>query len=367
MFEILFQQGQMKRAARAVILFISQGAYAGRSPVAPGTAGTIVGIFLYAVMKNLAPGTYFALCILISLLGTWAAGRAESILGTKDSASIVIDEIAGFSSGHVHGPDIAGDLSPQVFFSSESFDIVKPWPLRRLQDLHGGLGVMLDDIGAGVYTNILLQLAAHSYRPMNQLTEETFEQTLRSFITSEQIDLRDVSFIDPYGMLGLLEIGELCMLEDVKKDRHCFRSPARYASILNGWIFSPMRSVIFPSISPRAKLPITKVAVRNQTCCSRSRPSNDRTTSTLIVGKVRDRAQAILATHLRYDDRAINSFIVALSEVCQNIIEHSENKGFVGIQKYRFQSLNKNIVKIAVMDVGIGFRKSLSSTVQTSR
>ncbi len=52
---------------------------------------------------------------------------------------------------------------------------------------------------------------------------------------------------------------------------------------------------------------------------------------------------------------------MALSEVCQNIIEHSENKGFVGIQKYRFQNLNKNVVKIAVMDVGIGFRKSLSS------
>ncbi len=80
-----------------------------------------------------------------------------------------------------------------------------------------------------------------------------------------------------------------------------------------------------------------------------------------IVGKVRDRAQAILANHLHYDDRAINGFIVALSEVCQNIIEHSENKGFVGVQKYRYQSLNKNIVKIAVMDVGIGFRKSLSS------
>jgi anti-sigma regulatory factor (Ser/Thr protein kinase) len=79
-----------------------------------------------------------------------------------------------------------------------------------------------------------------------------------------------------------------------------------------------------------------------------------------IVGRVRDRAQAILATHLHYDDRAINSFIVALSEVCQNVTEHSENKGFVGIQKYRFQSMNKNVVKIAVMDVGIGFRKSLS-------
>jgi anti-sigma regulatory factor (Ser/Thr protein kinase) len=79
-----------------------------------------------------------------------------------------------------------------------------------------------------------------------------------------------------------------------------------------------------------------------------------------IVGIVRDRAQAILAKHLRYDERAINSFIVALSEVCQNIIEHSDYKGFVGIQKYHFQNLNRNVVKIAVMDAGIGFRKSLS-------
>lgn len=79
-----------------------------------------------------------------------------------------------------------------------------------------------------------------------------------------------------------------------------------------------------------------------------------------IVGKVKDRAKSILTKHLHYDDRTINGFIVAISEVCQNIIEHSENKGFVGIQKYHFNSLNKNVVKIAVMDIGIGFRKSLS-------
>ena len=79
-----------------------------------------------------------------------------------------------------------------------------------------------------------------------------------------------------------------------------------------------------------------------------------------IVGKVKDRAHSILTRHLKYDERAINGFIVSLSEVCQNIIEHSETKGFVGIQKYHFQNLGKNVVKIAVMDTGIGFRKSLS-------
>jgi len=79
-----------------------------------------------------------------------------------------------------------------------------------------------------------------------------------------------------------------------------------------------------------------------------------------IVGRVKQRAHAILAKHLRYDKRAIDGFMVSLSEVCQNIIEHSGGMGFVGIQKYRFQGMGKNVVKIAVMDTGIGFRESLS-------
>jgi anti-sigma regulatory factor (Ser/Thr protein kinase) len=194
---------------------------------------------------------------------------------------------------------------------------------------------------------------------MTQITEETFEQTLRSFIRSEQIDLRAVSFIDPYGMLGLLEIGELCMLEDVKKTVILPKSDEvlAYLDRMNFFSHANRYFLLEPSASNGNEkyqrsadsdvlLEITPIE-----------KSND---IHFIVGKVRDRAQAILATHLRYDERAINGFIVALSEICQNIIEHSENKGFVGIQKYRFPSLNKNIVKIAVMDVGVGFRKSLS-------
>src|SRR3990172_9138599 len=86
----------MNKATRAAILFISQGAYAGRSPVAPGTAGTVVGVLLYLGMKNLPPAPYLAVCVLVVLAGIWAAGRAEIILGRTDSPSIVIDEIAGF-------------------------------------------------------------------------------------------------------------------------------------------------------------------------------------------------------------------------------------------------------------------------------
>jgi phosphatidylglycerophosphatase A len=149
----------MNRTARAVILFISQGAYAGRSPIAPGTAGTVVGVLFYLGIRGLSSGHYLAVCVLVILAGMWAAGHAEIILGRKDSPSIVIDEIAGFLTAMFMVPPgwffvLSGFLLFRVF------DILKPWPLRRLEGLHGGPGVMLDDVGAGVYTNIVLQIAA---------------------------------------------------------------------------------------------------------------------------------------------------------------------------------------------------------------
>lgn len=194
---------------------------------------------------------------------------------------------------------------------------------------------------------------------MNQITEETFEQTLQSFIRSEQIDLRDISFIDPYGMLGLLEIGELCMLEDVKKTVLLPRSGEVCAYLERMDFFTHARRYF--SLDQSSCQTTNQIGRGPESDVLLEITPIERSNDIhAIVGTVRDRAQAILATHLHYDDRAINSFIVALSEVCQNIIEHSEKKGFVGIQKYRFQNLHKNVVKIAVMDVGIGFRKSLS-------
>ncbi len=194
---------------------------------------------------------------------------------------------------------------------------------------------------------------------MNQITEDTFEQTLKSFIRSEQIDLGMVSFIDPYGMLELLEIGELCLLEDVKKSVTLPHAPEviAYLDRMDFFLYAK-RYFSFeysPSgISEKYQRSLDSDVLLEITPIERSNDIH------YIVGKVRERAQAILARHLHYDDRAINGFIVALSEVCQNIIEHSETTGYVGIQKYRYQSMNKNIVKIAVMDVGVGFRKSLS-------
>jgi len=153
----------MKRITRAAILFISQGAYAGKAPVAPGTAGTVLGVLLYLWIKELPSWQYALLCILFCVVGTWAAGRAEIILGRRDSPTIVIDEIAGYLVAMYMAPTTWGFIAAGFIFF-RVFDVVKPFPLKRLQDIHGGLGVMLDDIGAGIYTCIILHLAAYLLR-----------------------------------------------------------------------------------------------------------------------------------------------------------------------------------------------------------
>jgi phosphatidylglycerophosphatase A len=153
----------MNRIAKAVILFIAQGVYSGKSPFAPGTAGTVVGVLLYLLVKGLGPAWYLAAAAAVIVIGTWTAGRAEVLLGHKDGPSIVIDEIAGYLVAMFLVPSGWGFIVTG-FFLFRFFDIAKPWPLKRLQDLHGGLGVMLDDIGAGIYTNAVLQVAVFMFK-----------------------------------------------------------------------------------------------------------------------------------------------------------------------------------------------------------
>jgi phosphatidylglycerophosphatase A len=146
----------MNRAFKAIILFVAQGACAGRVPFAPGTAGTVVGVLLFMSMKDLFFVHYLAILLFLFMLGTWAASRAEVILAHTDSPSIVIDEIAGYLVAMCTIPS-SWALVIAGFILFRVFDILKPWPLKRLQDLHGGIGVMLDDVGAGIYANIVLQ------------------------------------------------------------------------------------------------------------------------------------------------------------------------------------------------------------------
>jgi len=142
---------------RSIILFIAQGAFSGRLPIAPGTAGTVVGVLLYLLLRDLGPAWYGAACAGIIAAGTWAAGRAERLLGSKDHPTIVIDEIAGYLISMAFVP-FSWCAVTAGFFLFRLFDILKPWPIDRLQRIRGGAGVLVDDVGAGVYTNMVLQL-----------------------------------------------------------------------------------------------------------------------------------------------------------------------------------------------------------------
>jgi len=192
-----------------------------------------------------------------------------------------------------------------------------------------------------------------------QITEDTFEDVLDIFRYSTSIDLSKVSFIDPYGMTGILELGELLRSRHVRKALYlpAAEEVLRYLERMDFFRFA---DIYFDLEPPEPGLPRRYTRSTCSDVLLEITPIEKSDDIHFIVGKVKKRANAILKNHLHYDERAINGFIVALSEVCQNIIEHSGNKGFVGIQKYHFQSIGRNVVKIAVMDIGMGFMKSLS-------
>ena len=203
--------------------------------------------------------------------------------------------------------------------------------------------------------------------PPTSLDESTFERLIRQLDSPEGlatgqiiIDLEQVRFVDPYGMLGLLALARflrqqgcepvlmLPRAEEVMKylDRMDF---SRHAQRLCAMDLTTLWPDGEYSRSPHSDvlLEITPIA--------RSEDIH------YIVERVRERAETILAQNLHYEQAAIDGFVVALSEVCQNIPEHSEDVGYVAIQKYFYgRRLGKNLVKIAVMDLGIGFRASLA-------
>ena len=94
----------------------------------------------------------------MTVVGIWAGGRAETYLKEKDPSAVVIDEVAGMILSVLFLP-----ATPAVFISAfllfRLFDIVKPYPARQWQALSGGAGIMLDDLVAGIYANLLLQAA----------------------------------------------------------------------------------------------------------------------------------------------------------------------------------------------------------------
>nr|MBU1328203.1 phosphatidylglycerophosphatase A [Candidatus Omnitrophota bacterium] len=129
--------------------------YIGYLPVAPGTLGSLASLVLYYFICHDA--LIMAVVILIVLiLGFMTTGRVEKIFGEKDPGEIIIDEFAGMLISLYHLPPTMGYVVTG-FLLFRFFDIVKPKPIKSLEKLKGSTGIMLDDIIAGVYANIILQ------------------------------------------------------------------------------------------------------------------------------------------------------------------------------------------------------------------
>ena len=134
---------------------------AGLSPWAPGTMGTLVAIPVYLALRPLPPDLYRAVTLLVIGAGIWICGWSARRLGVHDHPGIVWDEIAGYLVTMIAAP--AGWPWALVgFVLFRLFDILKPWPIGWLdRRLGGGLGIMLDDVAAGIAAMACVQLGSH--------------------------------------------------------------------------------------------------------------------------------------------------------------------------------------------------------------
>ncbi len=138
---------------------ISSFFYFGYSPIAPGTVGTLGGVFIYGVEKYFHLNIKIELFVifLIFILGVFVSFEAEKILNKKDPSEVVIDEVMGFLITLFMIP-FSWMALVVGFILNRILDIWKPFPARQSQALSGGWGIMVDDFISSVYSNLLLRL-----------------------------------------------------------------------------------------------------------------------------------------------------------------------------------------------------------------
>lgn len=138
------------------ITLLATGFYSGNIRNIPGTMGSIVGLIIYFMTYNYV-GLYIFLVIALVFLGVLVTNQAEKQFNSTDDQRIVFDEIVGMMVAMMLIP-------PTIFFVLAGFvlfrifDIFKPYPISYLQTLPGGIGIMADDVAAGIVVNFILQI-----------------------------------------------------------------------------------------------------------------------------------------------------------------------------------------------------------------
>jgi len=139
-----------------IIRLLATGFFVGHSPFAPGTMGTLVAFLLYAILPT-SVTFYWLLILCLVIGGTIICHKAENILGRVDAPEIVIDEICGYFIAMAFLPKSLG-LMIVGFIIYRLLDVIKIYPMKKFEIIAGGLGIMLDDIYAGVITNLILHI-----------------------------------------------------------------------------------------------------------------------------------------------------------------------------------------------------------------
>jgi phosphatidylglycerophosphatase A len=139
--------------------FLAFGFGSGLAPKAPGTFGTLAAIPLVVLLSFYCPlPIYIGLCVLFSVVGIWICGHTANDMQVHDDSSIVWDEVVGMMITMVAVP-LNWQTILAGFILFRLFDIIKPWPISYLdKHVHGGFGIMADDVLAGIFSLLCLHL-----------------------------------------------------------------------------------------------------------------------------------------------------------------------------------------------------------------
>ncbi len=141
-----------------IMRFIATGFFVGEKIPAPGTAASILTAVVYLLfIPTSSSSFYWTLLIIITFIGVVTAGRTEDMMDEIDPPQVVIDEIAGFLVAMAFLPKSIGLIITGLIIF-RILDIMKIYPMNKLQIVAGGLGIMLDDLYAGVLTNLILRI-----------------------------------------------------------------------------------------------------------------------------------------------------------------------------------------------------------------
>jgi phosphatidylglycerophosphatase A len=141
---------------KLLALAVATACGVGYVPVAPGTFGSLAGLVVWWLLPQTAAAQAVAIVVLF-VIGSWSASVAERHFGGTDPGQVVVDEVMGMLITLFMVP-VGWTGAVIAFLWFRVFDIIKPYPANKLEQLHGGVGVMADDGMAAVYGNVALRI-----------------------------------------------------------------------------------------------------------------------------------------------------------------------------------------------------------------